>query len=117
VPSSTTRATPSGRRGPSCASTTSCVRSREPADDLRCRRGPRLFITEARELLESFEEGLLQLEADPDDAETINATFRSAHTLKGTSGLFGLNHLVGFAHVVETLLGHVREGWSGSRPS
>ena len=69
-----------------------------------------IFITEARELLESFEEGLLQLEADPDDAETINAIFRSAHTLKGSSGLFGLNHLVGFAHVVETLLGHVREG-------
>jgi two-component system chemotaxis sensor kinase CheA len=69
-----------------------------------------IFITEARELLESFEEGLLALEGDPDDAETINAIFRSAHTLKGSSGLFGLNHLVGFAHVVETLLGHVREG-------
>jgi two-component system chemotaxis sensor kinase CheA len=69
-----------------------------------------IFITEARELLESLEEGLLRLEADPDDAETINAIFRSAHTLKGSSGLFGLNHLVGFAHVVETLLGHVREG-------
>jgi len=47
-----------------------------------------IFITEARELLESLEEGLLQLEADPDDAETINAIFRSAHTLKGSSGLF-----------------------------
>lgn len=69
-----------------------------------------IFITEARELLESFEEGLLALEGDPDDTETINAIFRSAHTLKGSSGLFGLNHLVGFAHVVETLLGHVREG-------
>ena len=69
-----------------------------------------IFITEARELLESLEEGLLALEADPDDSETINAIFRSAHTLKGSSGLFGLNHLVGFAHVVETLLGHVREG-------
>ncbi|WP_433373310.1 chemotaxis protein CheA [Actinoplanes sp. CA-142083] len=69
-----------------------------------------IFITEARELLESLEEGLLALEGDPDDAETINAIFRSAHTLKGSSGLFGLNHLVGFAHVVETLLGHVREG-------
>ncbi|GIE85701.1 chemotaxis protein CheA [Actinoplanes regularis] len=68
------------------------------------------FITEARELLESLEGGLLQLEADPDDVETINAIFRSAHTLKGSSGLFGLDHLVGFAHVMETLLGHVREG-------
>jgi two-component system chemotaxis sensor kinase CheA len=69
-----------------------------------------IFITEARELLESLEEGLLALEGDPDDAETINGIFRSAHTLKGSSGLFGLHHLVGFAHVVETLLGHVREG-------
>ena len=69
-----------------------------------------IFITEARELLESLEEGLLALEGDPGDAETVNAIFRSAHTLKGSSGLFGLSHLVSFAHVVETLLGHVREG-------
>ncbi|GAB7050933.1 chemotaxis protein CheA [Catenuloplanes indicus] len=69
-----------------------------------------IFITEARELLESLEEGLLGLEADPDAAETVNAVFRSAHTLKGSAGLFGLSHLVSFTHVVETLLGHVREG-------
>ncbi|MDR7275842.1 chemotaxis protein CheA [Catenuloplanes atrovinosus] len=69
-----------------------------------------IFITEARELLEALEEGLLGLEADPDAAETVNAVFRSAHTLKGSAGLFGLSHLVSFTHVVETLLGHVREG-------
>jgi two-component system chemotaxis sensor kinase CheA len=69
-----------------------------------------IFIEEARELLESLEEGLLELEADPDAAETVNAIFRSAHTLKGSSGLFGLHHMVAFTHVVETLLGHVREG-------
>ncbi|GAB7038194.1 MULTISPECIES: chemotaxis protein CheA [Catenuloplanes] len=69
-----------------------------------------IFITEARELLESLEEGLLGLETDPDATETVNAVFRSAHTLKGSAGLFGLSHLVSFTHVVETLLGHVREG-------
>ncbi|WP_051797109.1 chemotaxis protein CheA [Catenuloplanes japonicus] len=69
-----------------------------------------IFITEARELLEALEEGLLSLESDPSDTETVNAVFRSAHTLKGSAGLFGLNHLVSFTHVVETLLGHVREG-------
>ncbi|MFI5841306.1 chemotaxis protein CheW [Catenuloplanes sp. NPDC051500] len=69
-----------------------------------------IFITEARELLEALEEGLLSLEADPSESETVNAVFRSAHTLKGSAGLFGLNHLVSFTHVVETLLGHVREG-------
>ena len=69
-----------------------------------------IFIAEARELLESLEEGLLELESDPDASETVNAIFRSAHTLKGSSGLFGLNHMVAFTHVVETLLGHVREG-------
>jgi two-component system, chemotaxis family, sensor kinase CheA len=69
-----------------------------------------IFITEARELLEALEEGLLSLESDPTESETVNAVFRSAHTLKGSAGLFGLNHLVSFTHVVETLLGHVREG-------
>ena len=44
------------------------------------------FIVEARELLEQMEEALLRVEQMPDDAETINAIFRAAHTIKGSSG-------------------------------
>ncbi len=68
------------------------------------------FITEARELLQDFEEGLLGLEDEPSAQDTVNALFRTMHTLKGSAGLFGLHHLVAFTHVVETVLDSVREG-------
>ncbi len=35
----------------------------------------------------------------------INSIFRAAHTIKGSSGLFSLDHVVAFTHVVDTLLG------------
>lgn len=69
-----------------------------------------VFVTEARDLLRDLEDGLLELEDNPFATETINALFRAAHTLKGSSGLFGLDHLVAFTHVVETVLGSVRDG-------
>jgi two-component system chemotaxis sensor kinase CheA len=69
-----------------------------------------IFVTEARDLVQQLEDGFLELEGQPTAAETINTVFRAAHTLKGSSGLFGLRHLVQFTHVVETLLGSVREG-------
>ncbi|GIM97403.1 chemotaxis protein CheA [Paractinoplanes toevensis] len=69
-----------------------------------------MFITEARDLVQGLEEGLLELEDQPGGGETVNAVFRAAHTLKGSSGLFGLQHLVEFTHVVETVLGSVRDG-------
>ncbi|MFG1606843.1 chemotaxis protein CheW [Actinoplanes sp. NPDC049265] len=68
------------------------------------------FVTEARDLVQQLEDGFLELEADPAASETINTVFRAAHTLKGSSGLFGLSHMVEFTHVVETALGMVREG-------
>ncbi|GAA3962634.1 chemotaxis protein CheA [Actinoplanes auranticolor] len=74
------------------------------------------FVTEARDLVQQLEDGLLELEAHPSAAETVNTVFRAAHTLKGSSGLFGLRHLVQFTHVVETVLGSVREGDLGVSP-
>ena len=68
------------------------------------------FITESRELLERMEEALLHIEQQPDDAETINAIFRAAHTIKGSAGIFGLNGIVAFTHVAENVLDEVRKG-------
>jgi two-component system chemotaxis sensor kinase CheA len=70
----------------------------------------RAFITESRELLEQMESALLHIEQRPDDADAINAIFRAAHTIKGSAGIFGLNHIVAFTHVVENVLDQVREG-------
>ncbi len=70
----------------------------------------RTFIVEARELLEAMEEALLAVAPDAVDPETINALFRAAHTIKGSAGLFRLDHIVSFAHVVESVLDRVRDG-------
>jgi len=69
------------------------------------------FIVESRELLEDMETALLSLGRDADDSsERVNAIFRAAHTVKGSAGLFGLDHLVSFTHVVESVLDDVRAG-------
>lgn len=68
------------------------------------------FIAEARELLEDMEIALMGLENDPENSETLNAIFRAAHTIKGSSGLFGLDFLVSFTHVLENVLDEVRSG-------
>ncbi|MBK6684441.1 MAG: chemotaxis protein CheA [Deltaproteobacteria bacterium] len=62
------------------------------------------FITESRELLEVMETDLLGLERSGAPEETLNAIFRAAHTVKGSAGMFGLDHLVHFAHAVEGVL-------------
>lgn len=70
----------------------------------------RTFLVEARELLEAMEAQLLCLDGAAADPETINAIFRAAHTIKGSAGLFGLDAIVAFTHVVESLLDEVRDG-------
>ncbi|OWW21908.1 chemotaxis protein CheA [Noviherbaspirillum denitrificans] len=68
------------------------------------------FIAESKELLEDMENALLAIEQTEDRSENVNAIFRAAHTIKGSSGLFGLDHIVSFTHVVENVLDHVRGG-------
>jgi two-component system chemotaxis sensor kinase CheA len=68
------------------------------------------FILEARELLEDMEAALLRVADEADPRESINAIFRAAHTIKGSSGLFGLDAVVTFTHVVESVLDQVRDG-------
>nr|WP_189656333.1 chemotaxis protein CheA [Pseudomonas zanjanensis] len=68
------------------------------------------FIVEAREQLQAMEESLLQLETDPGDDDAIGAIFRAAHTIKGSAGLFGLEPIVSFTHIVEDVLDRLRNG-------
>ena len=69
-----------------------------------------IFIAESRELLEDMESSLLALEQTDDKSELINSIFRAAHTIKGSSGRFSLDHVVAFTHVVENVLDRVRGG-------
>jgi two-component system chemotaxis sensor kinase CheA len=66
------------------------------------------FVAESRELLQQMEEALLRIEQMSGDADTINAIFRAAHTIKGSAGLFGLDDIVSFTHVTESVLDKVR---------
>lgn len=68
------------------------------------------FFQECDELLGDLEAGLLAIESGQADDETVNAVFRAVHSVKGGAGAFGLDDLVRFAHVFETLLDEIRSG-------
>jgi len=68
------------------------------------------FLEESRELLQQMEDALMYLETAEQDEDTVNAMFRAAHTIKGSAGLFGLDSVVSFTHVVENILDQVRSG-------
>jgi len=71
------------------------------------------FIAEAEELLEESQRLVLEIQdtyltgINPD---SINALFRSMHTLKGVSGLFGVKGISSLSHALETLMDDVRLG-------
>ncbi|NOX09665.1 MAG: chemotaxis protein CheA [Gammaproteobacteria bacterium] len=72
-----------------------------------------IFADEAEDLLGVAEQALLNLDDLDNEADTlegINDLFRTFHTIKGAAGLFGLDSIVDFTHIVESVLGKVREG-------
>jgi len=68
------------------------------------------FVVEALDLATNVEEHLLRLERDPDNKETLNAVFRSFHTIKGGAGFMGLPALVAACHLTENLFDALRTG-------
>jgi two-component system chemotaxis sensor kinase CheA len=66
------------------------------------------FFVESHELLQAMEDALLDIENSDDPVESVNAIFRAAHTIKGSAGLFGLDDIVNFTHVMESVLDKVR---------
>jgi two-component system chemotaxis sensor kinase CheA len=66
------------------------------------------FITESMEHLNAIEVKMVDLEAAPDDTETLNAIFRAFHTIKGVSGFLNLRDVNELAHRTETLLDMAR---------
>ncbi|MDQ2818884.1 MAG: chemotaxis protein CheA [Pseudomonadota bacterium] len=68
------------------------------------------FVVEAMDLAVNVEEHLLRLERDPNNKETLNAVFRSFHTIKGGAGFMGLPALVAACHLTENLFDALRTG-------
>ena len=73
------------------------------------------FVSESEEILEQMREDLSQL-ADQRtsrsgiDPELVNRLFRSAHSLKGLSGMFGFDAMSELAHHLEDVLDRLRMG-------
>jgi two-component system, chemotaxis family, sensor kinase CheA len=68
------------------------------------------FVVESLELATNVEEHLLTLERRPDDMETLNAVFRSFHTIKGGAGFMNLPAMVSACHLTENLFDALRTG-------
>ena len=66
------------------------------------------FFEECEDLIVELTEGLVDMREGNADDETVNAVFRSVHSIKGAAGAFALDELVGFAHKFETVLDEVR---------
>ena len=58
------------------------------------------FVNESRDQLMAMEDGLLKLEQNPDDTDNLGAILRTAHTIKGGSGVVACPFIEAFTHKV-----------------
>jgi two-component system chemotaxis sensor kinase CheA len=68
------------------------------------------FLVETKEGLESLDNDLVTLEANPTDKEIIGKIFRIMHTIKGTCGFLGFGRLEKVAHAGEDIFDNIRDG-------
>ncbi len=72
------------------------------------------FIAEAQEIVDALNRDLIAAEAESRlgevDPDRVNNLFRSAHSLKGISGMFGLDAVSRLAHALESVLDAMRLG-------
>ena len=71
------------------------------------------FIAEAEDILFECQQLVIEIQATYQTAvnpDIINALFRSIHTLKGLSGLFGSKGITELSHSLESLLDEIRLG-------
>ncbi|EAR07735.1 chemotaxis protein CheA [Reinekea blandensis] len=68
-----------------------------------------VFFEESQEHLDALEQGLMALDPSQPDAELLNTIFRAAHSIKGSSGVFGFTALGDITHVMENRLDEWRK--------
>ncbi len=69
-----------------------------------------MFLEEAEEQVETFDDGLLRLEEKPDDSELLQEIFRAAHSLKSSSAAMGFASMSRLCHASENVLDKFRSG-------
>lgn len=75
-----------------------------------------LFQSDTLEHIQNIETGLLELEKNPKDIETLKNLFREAHSMKGAAGLLGLKDIEAITHVLEDQLGKASKGLADYNP-
>lgn len=66
------------------------------------------FLEEVKELLETLNQRLLDLENSPEDTDIINEIFRLTHSIKSESALVGYKQISTLAHKMEDIFERVR---------
>jgi two-component system chemotaxis sensor kinase CheA len=69
-----------------------------------------IFLEDARGHLDALDRGLLGLEREGLDAETMTGLLGPLHTLKGNSGMLGFGGIKDYVHRLEDVLGRMRDG-------
>ncbi len=67
-----------------------------------------IFIDESAEHLQNLSDGIMTLESEPDNKDTINELFRAAHSLKGMAGTMGFKRMQHLTHDMENVFQEVR---------
>lgn len=70
----------------------------------------RLYLDETGENLDALVETLLGLEDQPTNTKGLNEAFRLIHTIKGASGLLGLDKVTALTHHLESHFERLRSG-------
>jgi two-component system, chemotaxis family, sensor kinase CheA len=74
------------------------------------------FLVESYENLDRLDQEFVVLEEDPGNRDVLAGIFRTIHTIKGTSGFFGLCKLEKLTHAGESLLSLLRDGKKALNP-
>ncbi len=69
-----------------------------------------LFLSEAREILNSLNNVLIDLEKEPSNVALFNELFRQSHTLKSMAQSMGYEEIAKLTHSMETTLASLRSG-------
>ena len=77
------------------------------SDDMSAYRD--VFMSESAEYLQAMTDGLIALEADPNDLEPVETIFRGAHSLKGMAAAMGYVRTQELTHRMESLMDTVRK--------
>ncbi len=77
------------------------------SDDMSAYRD--VFLSESAEYIQSITDGLLALEANPNDLEPVETVFRGAHSLKGMAAAMGYGRTAELTHKMESLMDTVRK--------